>query len=147
MELFCLYKNEFFQASDFSYLSLSRGQISRRNARQSAQECESLHGTIKLTGVATYAIENCGSCNCTLIIKKIEDGAFHEPYDESDLTQDNNQLTEKVCNHIYVQSGEIKRNPDMEKSAVWAGRVCKAVSPISGLRFISPHCTILPLAR
>ena len=73
-----------FQASDFSYLSLSRGQILRRNARQAAQECESLHGTIKLTGVATYAIENCGSCNCTLIIKKIEDGSFHEPYDESD---------------------------------------------------------------
>ena len=91
-----------FQASDFSYLSLSRGQILRRNARQAAQECESLHGTIKLTGVAIYAIENCGSCNCTLIIKKIEDGSFHEPYDESDLRPDDKQLTEKVCNHIYV---------------------------------------------
>ena len=42
---------------------------------------------------------------------------------------------------ILLQSGEMKRNPDMDKSAVWAGTGCEAVSPIPGLCFISPSCT------
>ena len=80
-----------------SYLSVSRNQILRRNARQANQECESLHGTIKLTGVATYAIENCGDCDCTLLIKKLEDGSFHQPYDEGGWITDETQLTNEVC--------------------------------------------------
>ena len=35
----------------------------------------------------------------------------------------------------------MKRNPDMDKWAVWAGTGCMAVFPISGLLFISPPCT------
>ena len=61
--------------------------------------CESLHGTIRITGVATYAIENCGGCDCTLLLKKIDDGSFHEPYDESGLTSDT-QLPNKVWNTV-----------------------------------------------
>ena len=41
---------------------------------------------------------------------------------------------------IYVQGGATKRNPDMDKSAVWAGSGCMAVSPISGLRLVAPLC-------
>ena len=86
-----------FQASDFSYLSLSRSQTQRRNARQANQACESLHGTIKLTGVATYAIENCGDCDCTLLIKKLDDGSFHQQYDESGLKKEITELPTEVC--------------------------------------------------
>ena len=32
----------------------------------------------------------------------------------------------------------------MDRLAIWAGRGCMAVSPISGLRLISPPCTYLP---
>ena len=39
---------------------------------------------------------------------------------------------------MILQSGEMKCNPDMDESAVLAGRGCATVSPISGLRFISP---------
>ena len=35
-----------------------------------------------------------------------------------------------------LQSGEMERNPDMDKTAVRAGRGCMAVSPISRLRFM-----------
>ena len=80
---------------------LSRSQTIRRNSRNSDLECESLHGTIKLTGKATYAIENCGGCNCTLLIKKLDDGSFHQPYDESDVTTDDTQLTNEVLKQYY----------------------------------------------
>ena len=40
-----------------------------------------------------------------------------------------------------VQGGATKRNPDMDKSAVWAGSGCMAVSPISGLRLVAALCT------
>ena len=37
-----------------------------------------------------------------------------------------------------VQNEEIKRDPEMDKSAVWAGSGCMAVFPVSGSRLISP---------
>ena len=40
-----------------------------------------------------------------------------------------------------LQSGEMKPNPYMDKSAVWVVTGCMTVSPISGLRFNSPLCT------
>ena len=39
-----------------------------------------------------------------------------------------------------IQNGDRKRNPDMDRSAALAGTGCMAVSPISGLRFMSSHC-------
>ena len=39
-----------------------------------------------------------------------------------------------------LQSGEMKRDPEMGKLAVWAGSGYIAVSPISWLHFISPLC-------
>ena len=42
-----------------------------------------------------------------------------------------------------VQSEEIKRDPEMDKLAVWAGSGCMAVFPISGSRLISPPGTCL----
>ena len=41
-----------------------------------------------------------------------------------------------------LQSGEMKRDPEMDKLAVWAGSGYMAVSPTSGLRFVSPLCII-----
>ena len=40
-----------------------------------------------------------------------------------------------------IQSEEIKRDPEMDKSAVWAGLGCMAVFPISWSRLISPPGT------
>ena len=37
-----------------------------------------------------------------------------------------------------IQSEDIKRDPEMDKSAVWAGLGCMAVFPISGSHLISP---------
>ena len=37
-----------------------------------------------------------------------------------------------------LQSEEIKRDPEMDKSAVWAGSGCMAVFPISGSSLIPP---------
>ena len=48
--------------------------------------------------------------------------------------------------HI-VQSEEIKRDPEMDKSAVWAGSGCMAVFPISGSRLISPPGTYYEIRR
>ena len=42
---------------------------------------------------------------------------------------------------IGIQSEEIKRDPEMDKSAVWAGSGCMAVFSISGSRLISPPGT------
>ena len=41
-----------------------------------------------------------------------------------------------------LQGEDMKRNLEMDKSAVWASTGCKAVSPISGLRFMSSPCTV-----
>ena len=41
-----------------------------------------------------------------------------------------------------LQGEDMKRNPEMDKLAVWAGTGCMAVSPISGLRFMSSPCTV-----
>ena len=40
-----------------------------------------------------------------------------------------------------IQSEEIKRDPEMDKSAVWAGSGCMAVFPISESSLISPPGT------
>ena len=81
-------KLSFFQSNDFSYLAVV--------TRNSDQECDIIHGTFKLTGIGTFAIENCGGCNCHLVIKKIEDNAFHPTYDESGLLTDDSQLPIEV---------------------------------------------------
>ena len=85
-------------------MSLSRNQITRKNVRQADQACESVHGTIKLTGVATYAIENCGDCDCTLLIKKLEDGSFHQQYNESGLKKEITELPNEVSKIFYRYS-------------------------------------------
>ena len=46
---------------------------------------------------------------------------------------------------LDLQSEEIKRDPEMDKSAVWAGSGCMAVFPLSGSRLISPPGTIFML--
>ena len=82
---------------------LSRNQINAKN-----RVCESLHGTIKIHGGATYDIENCGDCDCTLFKEKIDvtydesgdDGSFHQNYDESGLMTEDTQLTNEVCNAL-----------------------------------------------
>ena len=74
---------------------LSRNQINATN-----RACESLHGTIKIHGGATYAIENGGDCDCTLIKEKIDDGSFHQTYDESGLMTEDTLLTNEVCNDL-----------------------------------------------
>ena len=42
---------------------------------------------------------------------------------------------------LNVQSEEIKRDPEKDKSALWAGSGCMAVFPISGSHLISPPGT------
>ena len=55
--------------------------------------------------------------------------------------QDRGTHKKKQLTKLTVIQGEdMKRNPEMDKSAVWAGTGCMAVSPISGLRFISSPC-------
>ena len=43
---------------------------------------------------------------------------------------------------MNVPSEEIKHDPEMDKSAVWAGSGCMAVFPISGSRLISSPGTL-----
>ena len=43
-----------------------------------------------------------------------------------------------VQTSLYIQYEEIKRDPEMDKSAVWAGSGCMAVFPISGSSLIPP---------
>ena len=52
-------------------------------------ECEQLHGTFKIRGVGTFAIENTGDCNSNEVIL-VEDSVGHPTYDESmGVTEDN----------------------------------------------------------
>ena len=46
----------------------------------------------------------------------------------------------QVTKLTVIQGEDMKRNPEMDKLAVWAGTGCMAVCPISGLRFMSSHC-------
>ena len=82
----------FFQATDFSYLVVITNNPDL--------ECDSIHGTFKITGVGTFAIENCGDCNCHLVIKKIDDNALHPTYDESGLITDDSQLPIEVLSSL-----------------------------------------------
>ena len=59
-------------------------------------DCDRIHGTFKITGVGTFAIENCGDCNCNVLIKQIDDNAFHPPYDDSNIITDDSQLPIEV---------------------------------------------------
>ena len=47
-----------------------------------------------------------------------------------------------VDTRYHVQSEEIKRDLEMDISAVWAGSGCMAVFHISGSRLISPPGTV-----
>ena len=51
-------------------------------------------------------------------------------------------LAHWVFSWIVVQGEDMKSNPEMDKSAVRAGTGCMAVSPISGLCFMSSTCMI-----
>ena len=52
--------------------------------------------------------------------------------------QDRGTHKKKQLTKLTVIQGEdMKRNPEMDKSAVWAGTGCMAVSPISLLRLHS----------
>ena len=64
-------------------------------------KCDSIHGTFKITGIGSFAIENCGDCDCHLVIKQVEDNAVHPPYDEVGLITDDSQLPlEVLCSNI-----------------------------------------------
>ena len=38
----------------------------------------------------------------------------------------------EMDDNLTIQSGEIKSNPEMDESAVWAGKGCMAVFPFTG---------------
>ena len=78
----------FFQATDLSYLTVVTNNPNG--------DCDRIHGTFKITGVGTFAIENCGGCDCTLVIKQVDDNASHPPYDDSGLITDDSQLPAEV---------------------------------------------------
>ena len=82
-----------FQATDCSYLVVTRNS-------DSDPECERIHGTFKIRGLGSFAIENCGGCDCTVVIQKIEDSAFHSTYDESNPRTDETQLPIAVLNFL-----------------------------------------------
>ena len=85
-------KKLFFQASDFSYLVVV-------NNDQDGQ-CDRIHGTFKITGIGTYAIENCGECNCALVLKEIDDNAIHRQYDAEGIITDDSQLPIEVLSSV-----------------------------------------------
>ena len=91
-----------------------------------------------------YAVENCVPCtDCTQ-----ENFTFYFLFIQSQLKYCYllSMLAPYMCgikHNDKVQSGEMERNPDMDELAVWAGKGCMAVFPISRLRFISPPCIIL----
>ena len=78
----------FFQAEDLSFLAVVTNNPNG--------DCDRIHGTFKITGVGTFAIENCGDCNCNVLIKQIDDNAFHPPYDDSNIITDDSQLPIEV---------------------------------------------------
>ena len=80
------------QAADFAYLVLTR------NDRLGY---ESIHGTFKIPGNGSYAIENCGE-GCHVVIEKNGDNARHPPYDESNLINDDTQLPIEVFEYVGV---------------------------------------------
>ena len=59
-------------------------------------DCEQLHGTFKISGKGTFAIENTGECGVNVVTQKIEDTADHPTYDESDVETDESQLSIEV---------------------------------------------------
>ena len=75
-----------FQASNFAYLVLTR------NDRLGY---ESIHGTFKIPGNGSYAIENCGP-GCHVVIETFGDSAEHPPYDESNLITEDTDLPIRV---------------------------------------------------
>ena len=92
MLLSCQFKRNFFQAPDFSYLVVV-------NNDQDGQ-CDRIHGTFKITGVGTYAIENCGECNCALVLKEIDDNAIHTQYDAEGIITNDSQLPIEVLSSV-----------------------------------------------
>ena len=61
-----------------------------------APDCERIHGTFKISGVGSFAIENTGECGVSVVIQKIEDNGGHPTYDESILPTDDTQLPVEV---------------------------------------------------
>ena len=79
-----------FQASNFAYLVLTRNF---------ELGYESIHGTFKIPGNGSYAIENCGR-GCHVVIEKTGDNARHPEYDESNLILDDADLPARVFQHF-----------------------------------------------
>ena len=63
---------------------------------EAVPDCERIHGTFKISGVGSFAIENTGECGVSVVIQKIEDNVGHPTYDESILTTDDTQLPVEV---------------------------------------------------
>ena len=93
IRLYCTY---IFQAADFSYLVLTN--------RTTEEGFRSMHGTFKIPGNGSYAIENCGR-DCHVFLRVVEgegdnathgDIVKHPSYDNSGLILDDTKLPPKV---------------------------------------------------
>lgn len=111
----------FYEADNFAYLVLTRRNIStadlrgqlgmnRRRRKRQASFTEntrlgyrSIHGTFKIPGNGSYAIENCGR-DCHVVVEVTGDNAIHPPYNESNLVTDDSQLPAET--QALLQRGE-----------------------------------------
>ena len=97
----------FYEADNFAYLVLTRRNFTgdvvsqlgrnRRVKRQisftanSRLGYRSIHGTFKIPGNGSYAIENCGP-DCHVVVEVSGDNAIHPDYDEGNLVTDDSLL-------------------------------------------------------
>ena len=77
-----------FQADDCSFLAITKKS-------DTASDCDQLFGTVKITGVGIFTIENTGDCGAFEFIP-VMDTVGHPSYDESVPTTDENQLPIEV---------------------------------------------------
>ena len=77
-----------FQADDCSFLAITKKS-------DTASDCDQLFGTVKITGVGIFTIENTGDCGAFEFIP-VMDTVGHPSYDESIPTTDENQLPIEV---------------------------------------------------
>ena len=59
-------------------------------------DCEQLHGTFKISGKGTFAIENTGECGVNVLVQITDDNAGHPTYDESEEVTDETELPIEV---------------------------------------------------
>ena len=82
----------FFQADDCSFLTVTN---TAGKEQDNTQECERLHGTFKISGVGTFAIENSGDCGINEVVR-VQDNVGHPTYDESFEITDESLLQREV---------------------------------------------------